>query len=566
MHRRLAFLCVLPLLGCNVEDSVGGLADSLLDPKTSSVDTPGRKIVAGSYSDLELDASLSVGARLLALRHDREDSELAIIPFEGGAACHVGPASNFMRLASQVDVNLPPIVGYVDETTSAGGTLKFVDFACRELMSGLDDVPLPQVLYPRGNPTGFLALSQQGIVHFIDVVDQRISTVAQNVRSGRVGTTHLWLVESGVLIARNGDFEDVVRYGNDVTEFALFSGLQEQGVTDVAYVDGGNLYLGTEENAEPSELAQNVCNVTDIGQSGAFAFYSPCETRQLAIAMRPSLVGLEDEELAVVRLSESAVSLRFLDLFWGEGSGAALFLTGPTPNTDSGSLFWQTFDVEAGSAGEPELVMESAFLGTGSLVMRDYDGSLGALVNVVVEPDDDGQPELLSVVDLADAVAQLPGVTVSSSLGVLGNYDESRKTGDLLVFSHDLERAPKNVAQGVPIQRHARDSARSRSAFVGDFDGATGTAFVLEDEVATALGKSVRPSTIQFLETPDAVAYLADAKGKHSALTLFLLEPELEVVVHDEVNEFHSLPWPSPGVLYSVSDGADQGIWFARAK
>src|SRR6187431_2190949 len=102
-------------VGCNIEGSVSGLADSLLDPEPSTIEGPGRRIAQGSYSDLELDASLSVGARLLALRHDKDESELAIIPFEGGEACHVGPATRFMRLASQVDVNLTPIVGYLGE-------------------------------------------------------------------------------------------------------------------------------------------------------------------------------------------------------------------------------------------------------------------------------------------------------------------------------------------------------------------------------------------------------------------------------------------------------------------
>ena len=103
----VALYCIT---GCNIEGSVSGLADSLLDPEPSTIEGPGRRIAQGSYSDLELDASLSVGARLLALRHDRGESELAIVPFEGGEACHAGPATRFMRLASQVDVNLTPIV------------------------------------------------------------------------------------------------------------------------------------------------------------------------------------------------------------------------------------------------------------------------------------------------------------------------------------------------------------------------------------------------------------------------------------------------------------------------
>jgi hypothetical protein len=44
------------------------------------------------------------------------------------------------------------------------------------------------------------------------------------------------------------------------------------------------------------------------------------------------------------------------------------------------------------------------------------------------------------------------------------------------------------------------------------------------------------------------------------------MDPELEITLNDQVNEFHSLPWPSPGMLYSVDQGNSAGIWFARAK
>src|SRR5688572_19332725 len=268
----LASLCCSA--GCNIEGSVSGLADSLLDPDPSTIEGPGRRIAQGSYSDLELDASLSVGARLLALRHDREDSELAIIPFEGGDACHVGPATRFMRLASQVDVHLTPIVGYLGERTNGQGTLHFVDFDCQEVMDPIEQVGLPQVLYPRGNATGLLTLSGSGMVYFIDVTKPEVRVVAENVRSGRVGNSHLWLIEEGTLLARNDRFDVEASYGSDVVEFALFSGLYAPGVTDAAYIEGGALFLASGTNGEPQKLADDACAVTDIGHAGAFAFYS----------------------------------------------------------------------------------------------------------------------------------------------------------------------------------------------------------------------------------------------------------------------------------------------------
>lgn len=568
MRPSIAVLSLVSLCcstACNIEGGISDLADSLLDPKPSTIQGPGRRIAQGSYSDLELDASLSVGARLLALRHDREESELAIIPFEGGTACHVGPATRFMRLASQVDVHLTPIVGYLGERTNGQGTLHFVDFNCNEVMAPIEQVGLPQVLYPRGNATGLLTLSGSGMVYFIDVTKPEVRVVAENVRSGRVGNSHLWLIEKGTLLARNDRFDVEVRYGTSVVEFGLFSGLVATGVTDAAYIEGGKLYLASGTSGEPQELAEDACGITDIGHAGAFAFYSPCASRTLAIAYRSELAGL-DAGVQVARLSDRALDPRQIDLFWGEGQGAALFLVGDDPDADSGELVFQGFDAEEGTAFEATSLGEQAHINAGGVVFLDYDAGIGELTQVIVENDDAGRPEFKTLEKLADNVAQLPGVTVSSSVGVLGNFDADTKTGDLLLFSNDLRVEPERLARRVPVQRHARDGTRQRSAFVADFEDGTGTAYVLDGKKPLALGRHVLPNSLQFVELPEAVAYLTNDGARERALTLFLMGPRLEVTLNERVNEFHSLPWPSPGMLYSVDKGSSAGIWFARAK
>ena len=563
----LCLLAAAPLtLACNIEGNVGGLADTLLDPEPASIDSPGRKIVSGQYSSLELDASLSVGARLLALRHDREDAELAVIPFEGGDACHVSDVQRFLRLASQVDINLPPIISVLGNLQDGRGTLRFIDFGCQEVMPALEDVSLPQVLYPRSAPTGFLALSGSGTVHFLDVVERKVSTVAENVRIGRVGSKYLWLVEQGELLARDDKFDVKLRYGTDVQDFALFSGLKEQGVTDVVYLEAGTVYLAAGGADEAVALADDACSITDVGHSGVFAFYSPCAARRLNLAYKASLAGLDDADIQVTALSEQTIDPRQIDLFWGDGYGAALFITNADGASDRGDLTLQVFDAETSEAETATVLESSAHIGTGGVVRVDYTGTSGTVMRAVVEVDDDGRPQLASLDPIAEGVAQLPGVTISSSLGVLANYDDSAATGELVLFSYDLDEPPTRLAQGVPIQRHARDATRQRSAFVADFDGETGMAYMVDGKTVTPLGQGVLPGTLAFVEMPNAVAYLSNRDGRKNALTLYLLEPETEAVVNVGVNEFHGLPWPSPGILYSVSEGADPGIWFARAR
>src|SRR5690606_24137965 len=128
-----------------------------------------------------------------------------------------------------------------------------------------------------------------------------------------------WLIESGELIARDANFEAAARYGSNVQEFALFSGLQRQGITDAAYIDAGNLYLVTGIDGEPIQLAQDACGITDIRHSGAFAFYSPCDSRRLTIAYKKGLVDTEDDEISLVHLSPPHIDPDQLDLVWGDG-------------------------------------------------------------------------------------------------------------------------------------------------------------------------------------------------------------------------------------------------------
>src|SRR5690606_12496555 len=142
-------------------------------------------------------------------------------------------------------------------------------------------------------------------------------------------------------------------------------------------------------------------------------------------------------------------------------------------------------------------------------VLVNYEDGVGSLANLTVETNDDGRPEVVSFETLADNVAQLPGVTVSSSLGVLVDYDSDSGTGNLVTFSHDLKQPPETLVAGVPIQRHARDNTRQRSAFVGDFNGKTGTVYVMDTKRTRALARGALPGTLKFIEFTQAGGYLA---------------------------------------------------------
>lgn len=554
------------LCGCNYDQSVGDLADSLLDPEASALDTPGRQIAQGVYTDLELDASLAAGARLLALEHEDDESRLAVIPFEGGSTCHPGPATRFLRLASQIDVDLPPVVSYLGEVDDyRRGTLRFTNFDCDEILPPIEQSGLPQVLFPRTDPRGFLTLTGSGEVYFIDVFDLETTKVTENVRSGRVGVDHIWLMEEGTLVARNDEFEVDARFGEDVKELVLFGGLRESGEMEAAFIDGSSLYLTRGVDEDPELIAEDACNITDIGHSRAFAFESPCDEHRLTITFKDEVVRGETGDLVTVHLGENVVGLANVDLHWGNRFGAAVYTTNQDAGAKKGKLMVQSFGLSQDDVEPPEVIAEDARLDPARVVFLNSSAGVGTLATVSIVTGDDGHPRFEELRELADGVAQLPGVTVTSDLGVLVDYDG--EVGSLALFSNNPEAEPEVVAHGVPVQRHARDSSTVRSAFVADFDGETGNAYLLEDGKTTRLGSNVLPGSLAFIQEPQGVAYMKrQSDSRPDVLVLYLLDAQLELPVHTSVSEYHALPWPSPGLLYSVSEGSERGIWFARAR
>jgi hypothetical protein len=285
----------------------------------------------------------------------------------------------------------------------------------------------------------------------------------------------------------------------------------------------------------------------------------------LAILFKDELVGEKAGDLVVARLSENVANPTDVDLHWGTGFGAAVFVTHDQPGQRRGTLVMQSFGLSEDDLGEPEVLAENARIDAAQVIFLDYAMGSGTLARLAIETDDDGRPEFDELSVLADGVAQLPGVTVTSQLGVLVDYEDD--LGNLALFSYDPKAKPVIVAHDVPVQRHARDSERVRSAFVADFNGETGTAYVLDDGDLQRLGEHVLPGTLSFVQEPESVAYLRKRPGSSvETLVLYLLEARLEIVVHDSVVEYHALPWPSPGLLYSVDRGSDQGVWFARAR
>jgi hypothetical protein len=149
----------------------------------------------------------------------------------------------------------------------------------------------------------------------------------------------------------------------------------------------------------------------------------------------------------------------------------------------------------------------------GPEVLSNYDGQVGDLVQIRL----DGSVELL-----AERVPELSAYGFDLKRAVLADFDGT--TGTLLLFNAFDPRS-EVIARGVPLD---------------GFDFMWQSAIVYEDafDPVSATGRLVA----RFLQTADTFALQAG------------------------VSEFHEAAWPEQGLLYSVTEGASSGIWFARAR
>ena len=69
------------------------------------------------------------------------------------------------------------------------------------------------------------------------------------------------------------------------------------------------------------------------------------------------------------------------------------------------------------------------------------------------------------------------------------------------------------------------------------------------------------------MDEPEALIYLAqEDEGKPASLRAWLLNDQLELMISPSVDEYRLIPWPSPGILYSVASGPDAGIWLSKSR
>jgi hypothetical protein len=152
---------------------------------------------------------------------------------------------------------------------------------------------------------------------------------------------------------------------------------------------------------------------------------------------------------------------------------------------------------------------------------------------------------------------------------LLVNFDGV--AGDLPVFDADGYRV---VAKGVPPYAGAVTSyvGERHYARVDQFDGASGRLLLGVDAKDPsrwdAVASGVPPDSPRFSWFMPALLFIEDwdPDRKTGSLVAYNYELDARDTIAEGVSSFDLTSYPWDGVVYSVPEGKQRGIWFSKAK
>ncbi len=560
----------VPVVSCGIADGLTDVGSTLGSPDAALIDAPGRRIGEGRFRNLTVDGTFDEGGHVVALQDSEDGSQVVVLPYPEGSSCTVAPAVSFERITSRISVELPGVFAVqADEDKNGRGTIKLVNFDCEEVYPNIVDARLPKTLFPSSEPEGVLSINGEGSLLMINPALDALREIDSGISLARTSREYIFARKDGKLVVFDQQLKKLDTFGTGVGDFVVGQGSR----TSLAFYEGTQLSVWSEEDGV-THLSDAACEATFWGND-VLAYYEPCEERRLRVHVLRSQLTEDSSSDDFVTLigPDQVASLDERATMWGvNGDTTELLVLLSKDPSRKGKLVRASLPSKLEEdASEIELEVEqlseenqvAAFLN--SEVLLNFDGAVGDLVEF--ERDEDGAPQ--SSVVLAEKVVRFLGGSIYSPQGILSNYDGV--VGDLV----QLERAQEGevdsttLLSDVPTQSSTTEPETGRWTVLGDSkDGATGTLYLSESSRGplNAIAEDVWVNTARFLEEPRGVSYLAGEEDGYAQLQVYLIESGLTITIHNKVNEYRVLPWPSPGILYAVPEGEDQGLWYAKAR
>lgn len=534
--------------GCELGNSVQGLAEELGNPEPQYVETPGHLIVKGQYESIQFDGNSNDGPYVTALQ---DGETLAVIRFPDGETCDAGPAVDYWRSVARdgdaLDARIPILR---PATEDAPAELRFVDFACKA-----DKLRVPHAEQPLGKfveEQGFLVQTDEKQILLVDpwrgkqrVIAREAAAVERGVRgifeNGTDGERYMWTIEAGEVVARDRKLREVFRAGHDIEKLDYVRAGSE---SRLLLRDSSDrlLVVHVDRPSELQTIATDACEPrVSEGQAGLELFYyAPCESRELHVL---------ELETGVTR--DIRAGIDNYKVVGESDTGPALLYVTHSASDENDTTLWARW-----GQNDPIRLGDKGNLGLSRVTSKQE-------ARIVI--DWDGKGGTLLVGQLGEKLeARAEGVAYHSSAGIISNFDG--ENGTLRRF--DDEHALETIAKGVAAKGVRNDGVRDRTLVLMDYDGEAkeGRLVVIEGESRRTLADHVRPDYYRFSDLTERVMVLSDydEESKSSTLQLPSTEYDEQAVVASGVGEFIEVDWPRSGILYAVIDGKKPGIYFSK--
>lgn len=562
MRRAYAGLCWALSLGQMGCDPTAGLADSAgaaIPDVKRYFDGRGSKLSEGPWYrvivDLDTDTLYHVGARRL----DDEQPTFHLFGADAREGCGVAPNVGTWLMGKPRDApfRVLPFVESLDER--GRGRMRFTGLDCSVRDLVIEDAGRP---YPRLYDHGYVVPTKrgytfadpwlgtqqpiadelQGVLVWDDAIliqaDERLKSFTEQFEPGSEwGNAPIAVVPlKGNFLVEDADGIHRVTFDHDT--LAIES---EPILAGACHLQRASLALGGWvavqtpcDNPKPTLLQ---LDLDSYEVRASFELPFEADARYVRSLMKPT--SDEPAPFAALYLTDVDDEQRGTLWAWQEGMEAAIEL-GDHADLDSGYLL----DPEGAWQGAAHVNQRK--LGDYSVydwIRFRWDGTTSAVAS---------------------------GVLTSAPSGeTLVNFDGV--AGDLAWFLGD----------GYEIRaRGVSPSLGELSSFVGtphyarldQFDGESGRVRMgtTEGDPAawSATARAVPPDSVRFAWFMPALVFIEnwDAQSRTGSLVAYNYELDARATIAEGVSSFDLTSYPLEGVVYAVPSGAQQGLWFSKAK
>lgn len=574
-------LCLgLTFTACNPQDYV----DGLLDSQSTRFDSSGTQLSETFLNPFFVTGSAQAGGIIVGLSEEEgEKKHFKILRFsyaskvseEGDttnaieqASCDAGPADElgFHFVTDNQDL----FFSFENGSEEGFFHLNSFDLDCQPWFPRVEDLEPRLRIVSRDDSTllGYLVRNKDGDLLFLDPAEREVKILARKVTRDFSVKDSLWTLEKGQIVQRSAnDWRDLRRIGEDVTYLALvyFGNPSEPGFI---YESKDGIFFFTPRDPNAKLLSETGCQ--SFYQSGYVTYLEPCEEQRLVIR--------KIDDLSFVKATGPVVEgpVIRLSFLW---NGALLndfsplaFVTAQNRTDLTGHLHHAWIDFKSEDSSFDTTIVSSNTLLEGTIARSDWSKETGGDLFLVDPSVTQGtfEPLLSRVIGLFSVGKN------TLTHHAIANFDG--RIGDLYTYPTSSLASTQLLAQGVawdpalfqinttPWSTYNWDPKTSLIPLVTDVKNERGllrAISYIEDQpqVSDPIEEGVHPRGTHYLQNPRSLLYF-----KGTALHAYLIDSDLKQKIQDQVHAYLPIQWPSPGLVYSVSEGRDRGIWFTKAR